>query len=143
MNSFITKVNEAAVKYLGCRGYEILDEPWKREDGMPPVDIVAREDDTIVFVVAKGRNAKPNLHFIDCGLDRDKLEAFAVNWFNDNLDELDNAPFRFDVISMIVMGDDAKRALVKHHINALGVSIPVEGPKASDPSEEGTSSRAA
>lgn len=143
MNSFNTKVNEAATKFLNCRGYEILDEPWKRDDGMLPVDIVAREDDTIVFVRAKGRNAESNLHFDDCGLDRDKLEAFAVNWFSDKIDEFDPCQFRFDAISMIVMGDDAKKALLRHHINALAVSIPVEGLQTSSPSEEGTSSRAA
>lgn len=143
MNSFNTKVNEAATKFLTCRGYEILDEPWKREDGMLPVDIVAKEDDTIVFVVAKGRNAKAHMSFDDAGLDRDKAEAFAVNWFSDKLDEFENCQFRFDAISMIVMGDDAKKALLRHHINALSVSIPVEGRTTSSPSEEGTSSRAA
>lgn len=143
MKSFITKVNEAAAMFLTRRGYEIIDEPWKREDGMLPVDIVAREDDTIVFVCTKGRNAETGMSFEDATLDRHKLEAFSVNWFSDKIDELDESPFRFDAISILVMGDDAKKALLRHHINALSVSWVSEGSKTSDPSEEEASSRAA
>lgn len=143
MESFITKVNETAGKFLNHRGYEIIDEPWKREDGMLPVDIVAQEDDTIVFVSTRGRNAETGMSFEDATLDRNKLEAFAVNWFSNRIDEFDEVPFRFDSISILVMGDDAKKALLRHHINALSVSCESEGSQTSDPSEEEASSRAA
>lgn len=136
MESFNTKVNKAAAMFLDRRGYEIIDEPWKREGGMLPVDIVARDEETIVFVSTRGKNIESGAHFEDASLDRDKLEAFAVNWFSDNAEELDENPFRFDAISILVMGDDAKKALLRHHINALSVSWVMEGPKTSDPSEE-------
>lgn len=143
MKSFNTKVNEAAAMFLNRRGYEIIDEPWKREGGMLPVDIVARDEETIVFVSTKGRNAETGTHFEDASLDRDKLEAFAVNWFSDNIDELSNDQFRFDSISMIVMGDDAQKALLRHHINALSVSCASDLPKTSEPSEEARGAQAA
>ncbi len=132
MKSFNTKVNEAAAMFLSRRGYEILDEPWKRDGGMLPIDIVAEDEDgTIVFVRARGRNAESGMNFDDAGLDRDKAEAFAVSWFSEHIDELDDERFRFDAISMIVMGDDAKKALLRHHINALSISLATEEPKTS------------
>ena len=58
MKSFITKVNEAATMFLTPRGYEIINEPWNREDGMLPVDIVAIQDEAVVFVSTKSHNAE-------------------------------------------------------------------------------------
>lgn len=120
MKSFNTKVYKAAALFLSRRGYEIIDEPWKEDKGMLPVDIVAREDDTVVFVRAKGQKAEESRSFNSEALDRDKLEAFAVDWFEKNADEYADCPFRFDAISMVVITED--KALLRHHINALCVS---------------------
>lgn len=136
MESFNNKVNEAASKFLTHRGYEIVEETWKREGGMLPVDIVAIEDETIVFVSTKGRNAESGASFDNGMPDRNKLEAFAIKWFTEHVDEYDNRPFRFDIISILVIGDDAKKALLRHHINALSVSLPTEEQETSDSSEE-------
>lgn len=136
MESFNTKVNKAAAMFLNRRGYDILDEPWKRDGGMLPIDIVAKDGDTVVFVRARGRNAEFGESFDDAGLDRDKAEVFAVSWFSDNIDEFEDAQFRFDAISMIVMGRDASKALLRHHINALSVSCASDLLQTSEPSEE-------
>lgn len=136
MGNFNNKVNEAAAKFLTHRGYDIIEETWKREGGMLPVDIVAMEDEAIVFVSTKGRNAEKGSGFDDGTPDRDKLEAFAVSWFTEHVDEYDNAPFRFDVISILVIGEDAHKALLRHHINALSISIPSEETQTSDSSKE-------
>ena len=145
MKSFNNKVNEAAAKYLTHRGYDIIEETWKREGGMLPVDIVAMQDEAIVFVSTKGRNDEMGANFDDGNLDRYKLEAFAINWFTEHVDEYDNRPFRFDVISILVIGEDAQKALLRHHINAMAISIPTEEQETSDSSEEETrkTSRAA
>ena len=136
MGNFNNTVNEAAAKFLTHRGYDILEETWKREGGMLPVDIVAMEDEAIVFVSTKGRNAEKGSGFDDGTPDRDKLEAFAVSWFTEHVDEYDNAPFRFDIISILVIGEDAHKALLRHHINALSISIPSEETQTSDSSKE-------
>lgn len=136
MESFNNKVNEAASKFLIHRGYDIIEETWKREGGMLPVDIVAEQDETIVFVSTKGRNAERGSSFDDGHPDRNKLEAFAINWFTEHVDEYDNRPFRFDVISILVIGEDAHKALLRHHINAMAISIPTEETETSDSSEE-------
>lgn len=138
MENFNNKVNEAAAKFLTHRGYDIIEEAWKREGGMLPVDIVAEEDDAIVFVSTKGRNAESGMSFDDSTPDRTKLEAFAANWFTEHIDEYDNRPFRFDIISILVIGEDAHKALLRHHINAMTVSILTEEPQTSDSSEEET-----
>lgn len=136
MDNFNNKVNEAAAKFLTHRGYDIVEETWKREGGMLPVDIVATEDETVVFVSTKGRNAEKGCKFDDGNLDRNKLEAFAVKWFTEHVDEYENVPFRFDVISILVIGEDAHKALLRHHINAMSISIPTEEHETSDSSEE-------
>lgn len=145
MGNFNNKVNEAAAKYLIHRGYDIIEETYKREGGMLPVDIVAMQDETIVFVSTKGRNAENGAKLDEGNLDRDKLEAFAINWFTEHVDEYDNRPFRFDAISILVIGEDAHKALLRHHINALSISILAEEQETSDSSEEETrkTSRAA
>lgn len=136
MGNFNNKVNEAAAKFLTHRGYDIIEETWKREGGMLPVDIVAMEGESIVFISTKGRNAEDGARFAEENLDRDKLEAFAINWFTEHVDEYDNAPFRFDVISILVIGEDAHKALLRHHINAMAISIPSEETQTSDSSKE-------
>lgn len=137
MENFNNKVNEAAAKYLTHRGYDILEETWKREGGMLPVDIVAQLDDAVVFVSTKGRNAKMGDSFDSDNLDCNKLEAFAVNWFTEHADEFDNSPFRFDVISILVIGENAQRALLRHHINCMAVSTLSEEQETSDSSQQG------
>ena len=137
MESFNNKVNEAAAKYLIHRGYDIIEETWKREGGMLPVDIVAEQDEAIVFVSTKGRNAEKGADKFDDGNpDRNKLEAFAIKWFTEHVEEYDNRPFRFDIISILVIGEDAHKALLRHHINAMSISIPTEETQTSDSSEE-------
>lgn len=127
MENFNAKVNEASSKYLSRRGYEIIQESWKENDGLLPVDLVARDDDTIVFVRCKGRKAEEGRFFDDDNnLDRGKLEAFAIDWFEKNQDEYADCPFRFDSVSMVVIGAD--KALLRHHVNALSVEY--------DPEEE-------
>lgn len=41
MENFNNKVNEAAAKFLTHRGYDIIEETWKRDGGMLPVDMGA------------------------------------------------------------------------------------------------------
>lgn len=118
MENFNSKVNEAAAKFLTHRGYDILEETWKRDGGMLPVDIVAGENETIVLVSTKGCNAESGMSFDDGCPDRTKLETFTINWFTEHVDEYDNRPFQFDIISILVIGEDAHKALLRHHINA-------------------------
>lgn len=126
MENFNKRVNEAAAKYLDRRGYDILEEPWKTSDEKLPVDIVAQEDDSLVFVNVMGRKAEQSRKFSDEIPGRDKLEAFAIDWFSENSESFTDCHFRFDSISMLVINKD--RALIRHHVNTMSVDC--------DPEEE-------
>ncbi|MGI6046322.1 MAG: YraN family protein [Eggerthellaceae bacterium] len=106
---------EAAVRFLQRRGYEILERNWKCRAG--EADIIAKDGTSLVFVEVKTRSN------IDYGLPseavddkkRSKYERIAMHFLK-NFDEVD-IPVRFDVISLVVVAKD--RALIRHHINAF------------------------
>lgn len=106
---------DAAARFLQRRGYEILNRNWVCPAG--EADIVARDDDDLVFVEVKTRSN------IEMGLpseavDKDKRERYEkiAALYLREFDAVD-IPIRFDVISILVVAPD--RALVRHHINAF------------------------
>lgn len=52
-NDFGTLGEDIAVDYLHRKGYVLLDRNWR--SGHKEIDIVARQDDTLVFVEVKAR----------------------------------------------------------------------------------------
>lgn len=52
-NDFGTLGEDIAVDYLRQKGYVLLDRNWR--SGHKEIDIVARQDDTLVFVEVKAR----------------------------------------------------------------------------------------
>lgn len=106
---------DAATRFLRRRGYEIVERNWKCPAG--EADIIARDGDAVVFVEVKTRTS------IEKGLPSDavdqrkreryeKIAALFLRGF-----EAVDVPVRFDVVSLLVIGDD--RALIRHHINAF------------------------
>ena len=108
----------AAAKYLENKGLKILDRNWKCKLG--EIDIVAKNDDVIVFVEVKTRSN------LELGLPEDavgpkkrrKYESLAAIYLQDH-DYVDIA-VRFDVIGILVLGPE--RAFIRHHINAFGAA---------------------
>ena len=109
---------EAAARFLIRRGYDILDRNWKCYAG--EADIVARDEDTLIFVEVKTRK--------DCqkgfpaeavnAEKRTRYEKIALAYLK-NYDVVD-LTVRFDVISIVVVADD--RALIRHHIAAFSAA---------------------
>ncbi len=107
---------DAAVRYLELRDYEIVERNWSCRFG--EADIIARDGDALVFVEVKTRSS------IDHGFPeeavtptkRAKYEKIAA-MYSRECNDLD-IPLRFDVIAILVTGSD--RALLRHHINAFG-----------------------
>ena len=87
---------KAARKLLEYKGYEVLGV------GFNDVDIIAKQDDTLVFS--------------DEGWNRATAESNAFHYLEEYEYEGD-AVVRFDYISMLV--NDKGRALVRHHINCF------------------------
>ena len=106
----------AAARYLERRGYDVIERNWHCKAG--EVDIVARDNDFLVFVEVKTRTN------IDTGLPeeavdeekRHRYEILAAHYLREH--EVEETAVRFDVVALLVIAPD--RALVRHHINAFG-----------------------
>ena len=105
---------QAATRFVERRGYEVLDEGWVPEGAERGIDIVAQDDETIVFieVTANDGDAFGGEH-----AEREQLESLAAKWLGQHSPEND-VSVRFDAIDMIVVSAD--RALLRHHINPMG-----------------------
>lgn len=116
--SILTKLaNDAAVKFLKGRGYEILERNWVGLAGQH-IDIIAKDDDTVVLTdvmvrddSVKGFPEEPNFK-----IERKRYEGVALAYLASH--DFGNCRVRFDNIALVVLGD---RALVRHHVNALTV----------------------
>ncbi len=88
---------ESAQKYLKAKGYSIVERNWRK--GRAEIDIIALQEDTLVFVEVKFRN---NTKF---GLPEEKLSESQQNRIleaaeNYLIEKNWNGPIRFDVIAI-------------------------------------------
>lgn len=113
MEAIDTKAMKGIRSYLERRGFEILEESWAH--GGDVIDFIANEEDDLVFVSCQLRQNSGE-GFPEEALDRGSLERLAAAYLAEHLDSGDCA-VRFDVVSMLVLGDD--RALLRHHRNVL------------------------
>lgn len=112
------KAIKAAARFLIQRGYEVVETSW--ESAGSAIDVVAQEDDAIVFVdVYARRGSDKGMPEGGGEASRERREIAAATWLSEH-DDTDrvNLPIRFDSISMMVISDS--RALLRHHINCLG-----------------------
>lgn len=106
----------AAVRFLKRRECEIVDREWYCNAGS--IDIVARQNDTLVFTTVTVREAdKGPLPEDDLAPEtRSRREQLAAAFLMAS--DLIDTQIRFDNVSLLVFGGN--RALVCHRINALG-----------------------
>lgn len=116
MKAFEEKVTHAAEMYLKRRDYEILDTDWCSPDGDGGFEIIAKDEDALVFVTVIGRNGGDE--FPESRKTRQMSESLAAQYLKDSPDDFVDIPFRFDVISLLVIAES--RALIRHHVNCLG-----------------------
>lgn len=117
MNAFTTRANQAAASFLSRRGCEVIEQPWRDTDGESPIDLVAVDEDAIVFVAVKARDGEGLRSFPAERVDREEFESYAIGWCAEHEEACPDRQVRFDVISILAIGTD--RAFIKHHINAL------------------------
>ena len=118
MKAFDEKITHAAEMYLKRRDYEILDTNWHSPDDEGGFELIAKDEDALVFVTVIGRSS--GNEFPESRKTRQMSESLAAQYLKDAPDDLVNIPFRFDVISLLVIAES--RALIRHHINSLGCS---------------------
>lgn len=120
MSNLNEKATQAASRYLKHRGYTVLETAWKCPAGT--CDVIAEDGDAIVFVdVSVRRDADKGFPSERCNAGvRERREMIALAWFAEHEEAVDRA-IRFDNIALLVMGDS--RAMIRHHLNALGGDI--------------------
>lgn len=109
------KGEEAAARYLHQRGYEILERNWECFAG--EADIIAKDEDTLVFVEVKTRRGTGR-GFPSEAVDsrkRERYECIALAYAQGFPDT--DVRVRFDVVSIVVIGKD--KAMIRHDMNAF------------------------
>src|SRR5436305_11886248 len=110
-----------ACRYLRGNGYKILFRNFRGRSG-GEIDVVCRDNDTLVFVEVKTR-AREDFGRPWAAVDREKqrrISRGALGWLRmlDNPDIL----FRFDVVE-VIMTDDAKP-----HLELIRNAFPLSKP---------------
>lgn len=127
MSNLKDKATKAASRYLEHRGYTVLETAWKCPAGT--CDVIAEDGDAIVFVDVSARRDTGKSFPSErrnAGV-RERREMVALAWFAEHEGAVDMA-VRFDNIALLVMGDN--RAMIRHHLNALGGAIEQLQPQA-------------
>lgn len=116
------KGEEAAVRYLEAKGFEIIKRNWFCRFG--EADIIARDlDGAICFIEVKTRRS------IEAGMPeeaitaekRKRYERIALCWMMASDEWDDNDEIRFDAICICVTGPH--RALLRHHRGCFNASV--------------------
>ena len=105
----------AAARYLELCGYEILERNWECPAG--EADIIARDQDTVVFVEVKTRSNFKKGFPSEAVTEkkRARYEKIAAWYFHAYGGS--DIPIRFDVIAILALGND--RGIIKHYVNAF------------------------
>lgn len=102
--------------YLRKQNMSILDTEWRCKGGV--IDIVAKDEDSLVFVEVKPIIGSDEDFTTGAPTPekRSQYEAMATEYLLAN--PLSDMPIRFDDIE--IKNLDGNRAMVRHHVNALG-----------------------
>lgn len=130
MSNLKTKATKAASRFLERCGYDVLETGWKCAAGT--TDIVAEDGDVLVFVDVSARDS------IDRGFPtescsqetRARREMVALAYLSEHPDVTER-PIRFDNVAVVAFSPD--RAMIRHHINALGEAVAQPQPEAAMP----------
>lgn len=110
----------AVSRYLERREYTVLERGgWACPFGEVGIVAYDEDDEALVFVdveVRCGAEEGMGSEKVDSGR-RDRLERTAAFYLASH-DDYVNCQVRFDVVSLLVIGED--RALIRHRHNALG-----------------------
>lgn len=106
------KAIEMTAQLLERKGYRIID----RLSG-ECISLVAADDGDIVFARVIARDAKEK-GFPAWTMDRRMAENDAIAWLKQQGESIPDSRIRFDEIALVVF--DGGKAMVRHHINALG-----------------------
>ena len=106
---------DLACHYLTDNGVDILERNWKCKSG--EADIIANEDDTLVFIEVKTRGEGfPGLpEYAVTQQKRTRYEKIATSYLVQN--QRPSGRVRFDVVAIQMTGE--KQCLLRHHRDAF------------------------
>jgi putative endonuclease len=106
---------QLAAEHLQQSGYTILDRNWHCPYG--ELDIIAKQDDTIVIVEVRARTARSSeAAFESIGpRKRERLATAALVYLSEQ--GLDDAPWRLDAVAVVLRGTAPPH--IEHVENAL------------------------
>lgn len=113
------RVMKAAERFLTHRGYDVLETEWEAPNDFGTIDLVASDDDTLVFAEVTYRVGEESgfaVENTDLPEKRERVEKLAASWLSHQSRYVD-VSVRFDIISFLILGDD--KAMVRHHIGAF------------------------
>ena len=120
MGNLNDKAAKVTRRHLERCGYIMPETAWKCPAGTR--DVIAGDEDAIVFVdVTARREADKGSPTKRCGAGvRERREMVTLAWFVEYEEAVDTAT-RSDNIAMLAMG--SSQAMIRRHLNALGVAI--------------------
>jgi putative endonuclease len=106
---------QLAATYLQRQGYYIITTNWRCSQG--ELDIVARKDDTLVFVEVRTRRSATTEEAFESvkPLKQDRLQRLAYTYLSEN--NLSDIPWRVDVIAVAL--PLRGQPIIEHVENAL------------------------
>ena len=116
---FGKKGESVAVRYLKKQGYKIVEQNYRSKVG--EIDIIARERKTLVFVEVKTRRSLSygNPKYAVTPKKKKAISMAALYYLK--MTNQTGANARFDVVSILVQGEDTQIELVR---NAFDLSYP-------------------
>lgn len=108
---------ETAANFLERKGYVIIERDWQM--GHRDVDIIAANEENIVFVEVKTRNS----NFLvppEQAVTRDKIRSLSLAanaYVKMHRYSLPNLPLRFDIIAIVAFDED--NCTINHIENAF------------------------
>lgn len=106
----------AAARYLRRQGFRIVSRQYTNKVG--EIDLIAQDQETIVFVEVKTRRSLAAGHPTDAVDQRKqaKLSKTALSYLKQN--QLLNQSARFDVVS-VIWPDGQRKPVIEHYRNAF------------------------
>ena len=130
MSNLKTRATKAAGRFLERCGYDVLETGWECPAGT--TDIVAEDGDMLGFVDVSARDSIHRGFPTESRSQepRARREMVALAYLSEHPDVAER-PIRFDNVALLVVEPD--RAMVRHHINALGEAVAQPQPEATMP----------
>lgn len=105
----------ASVRFLRRRSWEVLEIEWASPDGSSKADIIARDEEDLVFIKVIERESSEK-GFPEENLDRAAEEHLAAQYLEANPGFVD-VPVRFDVMALLILSEN--HAFLRLHTRVL------------------------